>query len=616
MFDQPFAQDAVGGPIGTDQNQGVTNYSIANGRLTATLNGGQPLDLPISPGFFPVTGTTTTPVGSVFGSGYYDPTTQFFTYDLFAIGSSNQVNLNHVVVVGGTPTPNGGLLPGGAQTTFETWNLTPDLLSLGIPTLPAEFSAQFPAATVAPMMAVFQDGGTIGVADPNGAVRSHYLWAAFDVEGQGSNQKSMLIGSAGGFYSEDGAHLNLDQSVRGSLRPSANGQVYRVDGGLGTVPDATGNQFFGPNLNDFVIQNNEAKGPNLAAGYTPDDVSIQSQDTQFTSTTGYTALATQTATPASIGTLRSSRTMNGYFAALGQSFLPGTGLLTPYAVTNADGLPTDLTLQTDTATNTIAAFFKFTNVTPADQSTDVTNGAIGFGGIGYGRSAYVDDQHMAALQAADPALVGNVNGNVGIGGVDQIDGSRSFFVSHDVVGTSGLTLPAGSTFCSCQYLQWGYWNSNFRWNDTDGPNQGRNESFYIGTWVAGDLSSVADLEGLVGMGTATFNGHVIADVFDGANQYLAAGAFQDVWNFAARNGSVTITGLDGHNYASAPGGIIGNGANFAGSFQATDNSRIAGNLNGSFFNAPKMPAAYQGGSLFATGPANYRLSGTFAGQRY
>jgi hypothetical protein len=63
VFDQPLLQDSVGGPIGTDQNQGVTNYSIANGRLTATLNGGQPLDLPLSPGFFVVTGTTSTPVG-------------------------------------------------------------------------------------------------------------------------------------------------------------------------------------------------------------------------------------------------------------------------------------------------------------------------------------------------------------------------------------------------------------------------------------------------------------------------------------------------------------------------------------------------------------------------
>jgi hypothetical protein len=88
-FDQPFLQDSVGGPIGTDQNQDVTDYTIANGRLAATLNGAQP---PISPGFFVVTGTTTTPVGSVVGRGYYDPTTQFFTYDLFAPGSPNQAN--------------------------------------------------------------------------------------------------------------------------------------------------------------------------------------------------------------------------------------------------------------------------------------------------------------------------------------------------------------------------------------------------------------------------------------------------------------------------------------------------------------------------------------------
>ena len=67
--------------------------------------------------------------------------------------------------------------------------------------------------------------------------------------------------------------------------------------------------------------------------------------------------------------------------------------------------------------------------------------------------------------------------------------------------------------------------------------------------------------------------------------------------------------------ASAPGGIIGNGANVAGPFHATDNSGIAGRLNGSFFDAPNIDAAYQGGSLFATGPANYRLAGTFAAQR-
>jgi hypothetical protein len=57
------------------------------------------------------------------------------------------------------------------------------------------------------------------------------------------------------------------------------------------------------------------------------------------------------------------------------------------------------------------------------------------------------------------------------------------------------------------------------------------------------------------------------------------------------------------------------GANFAGSINATDASGITGTLNGSFFSAPGMRAAYQGGSVVATGPGNYRLSGTFEAQR-
>jgi hypothetical protein len=78
--------------------------------------------------------------------------------------------------------------------------------------------------------------------------------------------------------------------------------------------------------------------------------------------------------------------------------------------------------------------------------------------------------------------------------------------------------------------------------------------------VAGDLTSAAQLQSLANIGTATFTGQVVADVFDGANQYLAAGAFQDVWNFAARNGMVTVTGLDGHNYKGGVTAVPNNGA--------------------------------------------------------
>jgi hypothetical protein len=389
-----------------------------------------------------------------------------------------------------------------------------------------------------------------------------------------------------------------------------------LNSGLGTVPDATGNQFFGPNLDHFVLQNNATVKGTFPSNYQLDSGFIASQDENGTPY-GFTAVASPTTTPSGLGTNRSKQTMNGYFAAMGQSFLPSSGLLTPYAITNATGQPQDMFLKTDPFTNTLVAVFNFANVTPENLPTDVLSGMTSFGGIGFGRSAYVDDQHMAALNGRDPAYIGNINGNTGIGNKlgDQLDGFRSFFISHDVVGTSGL-LPAGVELCQCQYLQWGYWDSNFRWDDPNGPNMNRNESFHIGTWVAGDLTKVNEVQGLTG--TATFNGHVVANVFDGSNQYLAAGAFQDLWNFSARNGTVSITNLDGHNYASATGGITSSAAalnNFGGPIAATDNSGIQGKLNGSFFNAPNFPAAYQAGSLFAQGPANYRIVGTFASQR-
>jgi len=251
----------------------------------------------------------------------------------------------------------------------------------------------------------------------------------------------------------------------------------------------------------------------------------------------------------------------------------------------------------------------------------VTDGAIGFGGIGYHRSAYLDDQHLAALNAEDPAIAGNINGNVGvITDSSQPSGFRSFLVSHNIVGTSGLALPEGASFCTCQYLQWGYWESQFNWDAPDTPDAGRSESFHIGTWVGGDLANAGQINGLVGQGEATFNGHVIANVYNAVDgpgsQYLAAGAFTDVWDFNSRTGTVTITGLDGRNYASAPGGIVNSGANFTGSFSATDASGITGTLNGSFFNSPALVAAYQGGSLTGHNVAStYRFAGTFAAQR-
>src|SRR5262249_53373868 len=115
VFDEPLVQNVVGGRIGSDQNQGLTDLTIQNGRLTATLSNGQSLDLPISSGSFFVDSSAKTPLGNVLiGQGYYDPAAPFFYYDIFTSGTNTASPINQMVLVGGTPTPNGGLLAAGA----------------------------------------------------------------------------------------------------------------------------------------------------------------------------------------------------------------------------------------------------------------------------------------------------------------------------------------------------------------------------------------------------------------------------------------------------------------------------------------------------------------------
>ena len=119
------------------------------------------------------------------------------------------------------------------------------------------------------------------------------------------------------------------------------------------------------------------------------------------------------------------------------------------------------------------------------------------------------------------------------------------------------------------------------------------------------------MQGLTG--SATFGGHVIANVYDGTQQYLAAGSFSSNWNFATANGTVAINNLDTRNYT----GNIQTGGGAANNFSGTIASgTVSGPLNGSFFNAPGVLAKYMGGSITAQDSASpYRLTGTFAAQQ-
>ena len=92
-------------------------------------------------------------------------------------------------------------------------------------------------------------------------------------------------------------------------------------------------------------------------------------------------------------------------------------------------------------------------------------------------------------------------------------------------------------------------------------------------------------------GTATYTGHAIANIANPNNitSYLAAGTFSATVNFGARNGAITISGLDGTNYAGTATWVQGTT-----SFATPAGSPLMGSTGGR--------TATLAGSFFQGGP--------------
>jgi hypothetical protein len=141
-------------------------------------------------------------------------------------------------------------------------------------------------------------------------------------------------------------------------------------------------------------------------------------------------------------------------------------------------------------------------------------------------------------------------------------------------------------------------------------------------WVAGVPTSLANLPA---MGTATYTGHAIANIANGATpgatSYLAAGTFSNMVNFGARTGAVTINGLDGTNYAGTT-----HFATSSATFATPMGSPLVGStggrtaaLAGSFFQGGPTNTTplygEMGGSLILNGAGGYLGSGIFAARK-
>lgn len=154
------------------------------------------------------------------------------------------------------------------------------------------------------------------------------------------------------------------------------------------------------------------------------------------------------------------------------------------------------------------------------------------------------------------------------------------------------------TPCDCDYTKWGFWSS--------GSNQGPYYDWAHGFWVAGRPPSAGEVPL---SGQASYVGHAVAAIQNDGSTYYAAGVFNNTVNFGARTGQVSVTGLDGTNYAGQVSLLSGT-TGFAGSLAGDVGSRNMA-LVGSFFRGVSSPVGEMGGSLAVSGPG-YLGAGIFA----
>ena len=191
--------------------------------------------------------------------------------------------------------------------------------------------------------------------------------------------------------------------------------------------------------------------------------------------------------------------------------------------------------------------------------------------------------------------------------VSQFNGGFVEFRPGSAI-SQAASQTVGVAFCQCEYTRWGLWageTTRPQSNVNGGPIKDSAEMF----WVAGRMP--ANAGDIPTTGSATYAGHAIANIQNNGNSYVSAGQFQNTVNFGSQTGTVSITNLDGSNYAGQV--MFGSGSPvFAGTLTAPNRSM---DLIGSFFQGRTSPVGEMGGGLRISGPSNYGGAGIFAGRR-
>jgi hypothetical protein len=641
---------------GTGSSFGTTDYSsslnrpfnglsVQNGTTTVDLSGNSfsapaPSAAGKSVNFTAGVDSTSSPFGPISGTGFVTDDSTFLYYQNTEANYSDE----HSFLFAGIPTTRSAMISSGQG--IDTFTVGQDfMLNSAMPFIRQAGGGSITGATASNLYMARQSSGLLGDYTGLGNQRTTALQASIAISGQGTSQTSAIAVMTGALALDpnfpttggefpDG-HPLFEGGVSASARLSATDQLTLSNSSVTSESDSYGNHFFGnSDAKYFVLDNAQTSVANQRV----EEVTgtEQNQLQTVSNTYAFNQVVTKTTTPSTIGVHRTDQTLNGYVGGLVQTAEldeSPNSLLTPVAVSNSTPtdpktLPEQVSIRTSASNNRVSAQFSVKGIAadPDDfESPPVV--VIKLGGIGdagdlnqpssgkhflASRSAFIDDNTFAAREQMQTDGIHAATNTTTVNGT-TVDGANLYMVTHDVVNDSGL-LPSGVSYCSCQYVKWGYWGGNILW---DG--KGDADAGHLMTWVAGTLGDITNIQGLAG--TATYNGHLIGNVLNGSAQYTAVGAFQNEWNFAARRGTITVTNFDGLSFATQTNKVMsGNGRDYSITNAAVSSGgkNYTATFNGSFFAAGTSPTASQTAetagqfSITNSGGSTYKAAGTFA----
>jgi len=456
------------------------------------------------------------------------------------------------------------------------------------------------------MSGVSATGLLVLEASPTTLNGADLLAASAYISGSGSSQKSLVsIGLGYVHNSNDEPEIALER--RGGHRWSAGEFAGRYGGNILSLEGADGGYFFSENAANFVLssdlKNDSAFSDtyvNLPSGTTSaDNVGNTFHVGELSGETAVSSLS------------RSTMTYHGFASAMVESTAYHNAEIDGNAIGFASVDPNNVTLSFNSSANTVTGEFTVADTRDRDSMVYAHTVAFGTGGTN-GESTFIDNDTYAARESTSAsAFYVTAQDEYTTVTHTSSPAPGGYLIPSTVVGNGDASLFAGKNECTCAFLEWGYWGASLSYNDSMIDSGGaRNDTVHLGTWVAGDVTNLADLPT---SGSATYTGHAVGNVVNGTDNYLAAGNFGMTVNFGTQTASAAVTGFDGRSFGSSmTASAVSGGRNlFSGSVTGTG---MSGDFKASLV---RGPSTNHDGAIgnFNVINGSWAASGIVAGQR-